>query len=305
MELNFLDLESYHYFFIAAVVVLGCLYLYDAIYEVNCQPPRNLEFTSYNYSEGNGPSFWNKIFSKANGNLQSPINILETRVEVISSDEACPLIFSEEFHIVPAEMKLYNNSHNVVLYASWPNCTYPTIVGGPLEEEYRFVNLRLRWGSNDFEGSEHMINSVKFAMELQAAFVKKSSCQEDILTAATNKSLVMLSYFFMVTPIDNPYFEPMITALRYLKRPMSYICIEPITLSLLTPDFTRDYYTYMGSLTFPPCTEGVRWIIKPEPLMISSRQVKQFRKLYGCEKRIDTNTRPVQSTNDREVIYYS
>lgn len=98
--------------------------------------------------------------------------------------------------------------------------------------------------------------------------------------------------------------EPIITSLKYIKYPSGCICIEPIILSLLMPEFSRDYFTYTGSLTFPPCTEGVRWVIKPEPLMISSRQVKKFRKLCGCNGPMENNTRPVQNLANRDIFYY-
>ncbi|KAJ8919122.1 hypothetical protein NQ315_012107 [Exocentrus adspersus] len=107
-----------------------------------------------------------------------------------------------------------------------------------------------------------------------------------------------------VTPTDNPYMEPIVSALRYIKYPGGCVSIEPIILSLLTPDFSRDYFTYTGSLTFPPCTECVKWIVKPEPLLISSKQVRKFRKLYGCTGPIIINTRPVQKSNNRDIFYY-
>lgn len=156
----------------------------------------------------------------------------------------------------------------------------------------------------DLPGSEHMINSTRYSMELQIAFVKCSAIEEDLIIAARNGCLLMLSYLFMVTPIDNPYLEPIVTGLKFIRNPMSYLCIEPIILSLLIPDFSRDYYCYTGSLTFPPCTEGVLWIIKPEPLMISSKQIRQFRRINGCFGNIQNNTRPVQKLNNREVSYY-
>ncbi|XP_072387077.1 carbonic anhydrase 13-like [Diabrotica undecimpunctata] len=307
MELHIPDLESYHYFFIIAVLLLSILYVYDIVNDKKCcQPTRNEEFTfsTYDYSENNGPSFWSKIFIAAEGKQQSPINLLEKSVKVISFESTVPLLFSKEFNIIPSEMKVYNNSHNIVLYGTWANNRRPSIVGGPLTTDYCFVNLRFRWGPNDYEGSEHMINFSRFSMELQAAFIKSNTVQEDILTAAKNHNLLIVSYVFMVTSTDNPYLEPIINAIEYLKLPMSCLCIEPVTLSLLMPVFERDYFCYVGSLSFPPCTEGVLWIVKPEPLMISSQQVKQFRKVCGYNGRIKTNTRPVQPINGREVLYY-
>jgi carbonic anhydrase len=54
-------------------------------------------------------------------------------------------------------------------------------------------------------------------------------------------------------------------------------------------------YTYSGSLTTPPCSEGVRWHVMQQPLTLSAEQVAALTAIYD-----DTN-RPVQPLNDREL----
>ena len=56
------------------------------------------------------------------------------------------------------------------------------------------------------------------------------------------------------------------------------------------------YYAYSGSLTTPPCSEGVRWIILQTPATISAAQVESF------TDRFPRNARPVQPLNDRVVF---
>ena len=55
------------------------------------------------------------------------------------------------------------------------------------------------------------------------------------------------------------------------------------------------YYTYMGSLTAPPCTEDVVWFVLKTPMDISAKQIRAFAKLYPH------NVRPVQPLNLRVV----
>jgi carbonic anhydrase len=57
----------------------------------------------------------------------------------------------------------------------------------------------------------------------------------------------------------------------------------------------QDYYAYVGSLTTPPCTEGVRWQVLKQPVELSKEQLAAFRKLYPM------NARPVQPLNGRKV----
>ena len=57
----------------------------------------------------------------------------------------------------------------------------------------------------------------------------------------------------------------------------------------------RRYYTYMGSLTTPPCSEGVLWMVMKTPLPISAEQIGIFARLYPM------NARPIQSAGGRLV----
>ena len=56
------------------------------------------------------------------------------------------------------------------------------------------------------------------------------------------------------------------------------------------------YYRYMGSLTTPPCTEGVNWFVMSDLIEISREQVESFAKVIG------PNNRPVQEVNNRLVL---
>jgi carbonic anhydrase len=67
-----------------------------------------------------------------------------------------------------------------------------------------------------------------------------------------------------------------------------------IDLSKLLPE-KREYYTYMGSLTTPPCTENVLWMVFKNPIQVSQEQIGIFARLYP------NNARPVQPVNDRLI----
>ncbi|MBI5259092.1 MAG: carbonic anhydrase family protein [Burkholderiales bacterium] len=67
-----------------------------------------------------------------------------------------------------------------------------------------------------------------------------------------------------------------------------------IDLNKLLPEDKR-YYTYMGSLTTPPCSEGVLWMVMQQPVPISPDQVNVFARLYPM------NARPIQSAAGRLI----
>ncbi len=59
----------------------------------------------------------------------------------------------------------------------------------------------------------------------------------------------------------------------------------------------KEYYRFNGSLTTPPCTEGVRWLVLKTPVTISKAQVEAFLHIMH-----HPNNRPVQSTNARVIV---
>lgn len=67
-----------------------------------------------------------------------------------------------------------------------------------------------------------------------------------------------------------------------------------IDLDQLLPG-DRSYYTYMGSLTTPPCSEGVLWMVMKQPAQLSADQIGIFARLYPM------NARPIQSVRGRMI----
>ena len=70
--------------------------------------------------------------------------------------------------------------------------------------------------------------------------------------------------------------------------------LQPLDLNQLLPA-ERRYYTYMGSLTTPPCSEGVLWMVMQQPLSLSPQQLDAFARIYPM------NARPLQANAGRLI----
>ena len=70
----------------------------------------------------------------------------------------------------------------------------------------------------------------------------------------------------------------------------------PLSAAALLPA-KRAYYRFSGSLTTPPCSEGVRWLVMKNPVTVSKAQVAEFAELIH-----HPNNRPVQALNGRPVL---
>ncbi|MBX9869517.1 MAG: carbonic anhydrase family protein [Burkholderiaceae bacterium] len=79
-----------------------------------------------------------------------------------------------------------------------------------------------------------------------------------------------------------------------LEKNTSVRALNAIDLNTLLPA-SRDYATYIGSLTEPPCTEGVLWLVMKEPIEISTEQLAIFNRQYPA------NARPLQKISGRLI----
>lgn len=92
---------------------------------------------------------------------------------------------------------------------------------------------------------------------------------------------------------ENPHMKAVFDALPAKEGETRKIQAGLNLTDLLPAD--RGYYKFTGSLTTPPCSEGVRWQVLKQPVELSKAQIASFRKLYKM------NARPVQPLNGRKL----
>jgi carbonic anhydrase len=134
--------------------------------------------------------------------------------------------------------------------------------------------------------AEHTVKGRNYAMELQLI-------HED---ADGNPAIV--SVFFQQQGGDALPLIPLWRLVRAMPpERRSVVGLDINAANFLPKD--RSYFSYTGSLTTPPCTENVRWILMRVPLTMSQQQVTQFQNYYAA------SARQVQPLNDRDVTLHS
>jgi carbonic anhydrase len=93
----------------------------------------------------------------------------------------------------------------------------------------------------------------------------------------------------------NSAFDPIWSNLPEKKGVETHFESVTVDVDALLPE-TRTTYRYDGSLTTPPCSEGVKWLVMTSPVALSREQIGAFRKLVG------ENARPLQPRNGRAVV---
>uniref|UniRef100_A0A4X1UP14 Carbonic anhydrase n=1 Tax=Sus scrofa TaxID=9823 RepID=A0A4X1UP14_PIG len=212
-----------------------------------------------------GPSHWHKLYPIAQGDRQSPINIVSS--QAVYSPSLKPLELSYESC---TSLSIANNGHSVQV--DFNDSDDRTVVtGGPLDGPYRLKQFHFHWGKKHSVGSEHTVDGKSFPSELHLVHwnAKKYSTFGEAASAPDGLAVVGV---FLETGDEHPSMNRLTDALymvRFKGTKAQFSCFNP---KCLLPA-SRHYWTYPGSLTTPPLSESVTWIVLREPISISEKQV--------------------------------
>ncbi|XP_005185548.2 carbonic anhydrase [Musca domestica] len=255
------------------------------------------EFTYYGSM---GPDHWSEHYNQCAGKHQSPININD--VDVI--DRRYPEIKYEKFDKKPLNATMTNNGHTVQVKLIYDGQA-PMVSGGPLagKGNYEFQQLHFHWGEDNTVGSEDRINNVSFPMELHIVF--RNIRYKDFAEATQrDDGVAVMAFFYEISSdqaADHDY-DTFTSNLGKIEEPNSVANMDALTLFGLMPDNLNSYYTYIGSLTTPPCSEDVIWMDFNTPIGIASKLLDRFRSLKTFDgSSLTHNFRPVQPLNNRKV----
>ncbi len=217
----------------------------------------------WQYGGATGPQSWGQLkpeFQSCKlGKRQSPIDIrdgIKVQLEPI------------QFEYRTSAFRVIDNGHTVQVNLDPGN--FITVTG----RRYELLQFHFH------RPSEERINGRQF--DLVAHLVHKDA-----------EGRLAVVAVLMDQGKDNPMVQLVWNSLP-LEKGIEQASPVLMDMNLMLPE-TRLYYTYMGSLTTPPCSEGVLWMVMKQPASLSRDQLAIFSRLYS------NNARPVQPMGDRLI----
>jgi len=217
----------------------------------------------WEYNGSGDPSKWSGCFMECAGHEQSPVNI----VKVTKSPTLKAL--KHNYEAVPFE--LFNNGHTIEF---------------EYEEGSELIFQGLPYELLQFHfhtGSEHKVLNKQYPMEVHLV-------HKNISTG--NLAVVGI---FVEEGAENEFLNKLGTVLPLDSERFSKSALIDVTELLPTKG---SYFNYAGSLTTPPCSQIVNWLVMKNPVSASSAQIKRFSDI------LQNNFRPIQPTNDRVIKLY-
>ena len=217
----------------------------------------------WSYEGDKGPTRWGSLhpaFSDcAKGAEQSPIDLVGAKAQ-----RQRPI----EFDYAPTPIVLLNNGHAIqVNYAPGSGMTLDGV-------RYELLQFHFH------HGSEHTVAGVRLPMELH-------------LVHRSNKGALAVVGVLLKEWEENHVLAPIWRHMPARPAPAT-VAPASIDATALLPE-ERTAWRYRGSLTTPPCTEGVSWVVMTEPVAVSAEQIARYGAIFP------NSHRPTQPLNRRSL----
>ncbi|ARO15451.1 carbonic anhydrase [Ketogulonicigenium robustum] len=226
------------------------------------------EGAHWGYTGEGSPDHWAELSPEyeacGSGSTQSPIDI--------NDQTAIPAVLPAlAFGYTPFPLELVNNGHSVQVSGAADN--------GFAVDDHSFELVQFHFHAP----SEYQLNGVTYPLELHLVHKREDGALAVIgimfEEGAENPALANV-FAHIPSQIGTP--EAFSDAL--------------VNVNELLPE-DQLYYRLMGSLTTPPCSEGVNWYVMEHPLTASAAQIEAFAHLFP-----EGDARPLQASNNRLVV---
>jgi carbonic anhydrase len=224
----------------------------------------------WSYNGTDGPAHWAQVSESfhtcESGRAESPIDIRSAQ----KAPEGTPHI---QFSYEPMPVHLLNTGH-AIQFAAEPGKDSVTLG----DTRYQLVQFHF-----------HSPGEERFAG-------RASPMDAHLVHASKDGKLLVVAVQFVVGDKPNSVLGALLDDIPENSGAENSDDALLVNPKGLLPPATSGYYTYSGSLTTPPCSEGVTWIELKEPVTISRAQLEAMRQFY------DHNQRPVQPLNGRQIL---
>jgi carbonic anhydrase len=224
--------------------------------------------TRWSYDGDTGPAHWGQL---GGANTVCSTGIRQSPVDIAGQIKAQTAKVKLNYNSVTASIQNTGKAVRII----------PANAGSIVLDGHAYTLKYIEFHSP----SEHAINGHRATLESQFVHVD----------AKGNTVVVAVLY-------DVGVADPMLASLwTYLPSdPGQPIPLPDLLINAqdLLPS-TDDFYAYSGSLTTPPCTEGVTWMVYSSPLSVSAEQADAFARVLGA------NARPLQDRHERDFMHIS